>query len=80
MTYQELDSVVLVRDLPIHALRSGDAGTIVHVHNAEAFEVEFICASGATAAVIELTSADLRPATDDDQLSVRRRTATALAK
>ena len=44
------------------------------------FEVEFISASGATTALLELTRADLRPVSDDDQLAVRSRAATALAK
>ena len=71
MSHRELDIVVLVRDMPEHALRRGDAGTIVHVYSADTFEVEFVRASGATAAVVELGTADVRPARDDDQLAVR---------
>ena len=51
MSHKELDIVVLVRDVPEHALRHGDAGTIVHVYGADTCEVEFVRASGATAAV-----------------------------
>ena len=71
MSHKELDIVVLVRDVPEHALRRGDAGTIVHVYSADTFEVEFVRASGATAAVVELGTTDVRPARDDDQLAVR---------
>ena len=78
MTYRELDSVVLIRDLPEHELRSGDIGTIVHAHDASTFEVEFLVASGDTSALVELTSADLRPPTEHDQISVRIRTAAPL--
>ena len=71
MSFQELDMVVLVRDLPDHLLRSGDTGAIVHLHSPDAFEVEFMRASGTTVAVIELTAADVRLARDDDQMAVR---------
>lgn len=80
MTYRELDTVVLVRDLPDVALCSGDRGTIVHVHTDDVFEVEFLSASGATTALLELTGADLRRGTDHDQIAVRNRSATALAE
>ena len=43
MSFQELDMVVLVRDLPDHRLRCGDTGAIVHLHSPDAFEVE-LCA------------------------------------
>lgn len=77
MRYKELDSVVLLRDLPEDALRRSDTGTIVHLHTADAFIVEFLDASGDTTAVVELTSADVRPPTADDQLAVRSRQAAA---
>ena len=73
MSYKELDSVVLVRDLPNHALCRGDAGTVVHVYGPDAYEVEFLRASGTTAAVVELTGTDIRAGRDDDQLAVRSR-------
>ncbi len=71
MSLKELDFVVLVHDLPKHGLCRGDAGTIVHVHSPHAFEVEFVRASGNTAAVLELTTDDIRLAGDDDQVAVR---------
>ena len=71
MNYKELDVVALVRDVAHYALRRGDRGTIVFVYDPDTFEVEFLFESGETAAVIELTSADIRPATDHDQRAVR---------
>jgi hypothetical protein len=71
MTYQLLDTVVLVRDLPEYGLRRGDLGAVVEVYNAEAIEVEFVRASGKTQAVVTLMSADVRPVLDDDLVAVR---------
>lgn len=71
MTFREHDVVVLTRDVPEHGLRRGDVGTIVHLHSHDAFEVEFISASGRTHAVITLTAADVRAAEDRDLVAVR---------
>lgn len=71
MTYRELDTVVLNRDLPEHGLQRGDVGAIVHVHASDAFEVEFVRASGRTHALLTLTSADVRAAEDRDLVAVR---------
>jgi hypothetical protein len=49
---QLLDVVVLDRDLPEHNLRRGDLGTIVHLHDANAMDVEFLNASGGTQALV----------------------------
>lgn len=58
----EHELVVLTRDLPDYGLTEGDVGTIVHVYSdGEAYEVEFILASGETVAVLTLEAADLRP-------------------
>jgi hypothetical protein len=38
----ELDTVVLTRDLPEHGLAAGDVGAVVHRHQSDAFEVEFV--------------------------------------
>ena len=40
--FHELDTVVLLRDLPDAGLRSGDLGAIVLVYGDEALEVEFV--------------------------------------
>lgn len=71
MTYHELDTVVLVRDLPEHGLRAGDLGAVVHVHAADAVEVEFVRASGQTQALVTLAAADVRPVGDHDLVAVR---------
>lgn len=42
---------------------------------ADGLEVEFVTASGSTAALVTLNSQDVRPAADDDLVSVRRRSA-----
>ncbi len=71
MTFRELDIVVLIRDVPEHDLRRGDVGTIVHLHTRDAFEVEFMSASGRTHAVTALAAADVRAAEDRDLVAVR---------
>ena len=64
--FHELDTVVLLRDLPDAGLRSGDLGAVVHVYGVEALEVEFVTASGRTQALLTLPVSDLRPVRDDD--------------
>ena len=71
MTYRVLDTVVLDRDLPDHGLRRGDLGAIVEVYEPDGVEVEFVTASGRTAALVILTARDIRPVADDDLVSVR---------
>ena len=73
MTYQALDTVVLVRDLPEHRLRRGDLGAVVEVHEGEGLEVEFMLATGGEAAVLTLTTHDVRRAAADELLAVRIR-------
>lgn len=58
---QELDTVVLKRDVPEHGLKKGDVGAVVHRYaDHEAFEVEFVSAEGKTVAVLTLTEGDIR--------------------
>ncbi|MFL6798605.1 MAG: DUF4926 domain-containing protein [Xanthobacteraceae bacterium] len=58
----ELDLVVLKRDLPKVRLATGDVGTVVLVHQlGGAYEVEFTTLSGDTVAVITLDASDVRP-------------------
>ena len=72
MPFRELDTVVLVRDLPEAGLRAGDLGAVVQVYGGEdRSEVEFVTASGHTLALQTLAAADLRPVGDDDLLAVR---------
>ena len=69
--FHELDTVVLLRDLPDAGLRSGDLGAVVMVYGDQALEVEFVTASGRTQALLTLPVNDLRPVRDDDLLAVR---------
>jgi hypothetical protein len=71
MTYQVLETVVLARDLPGHGLRRGDLGAVVEVYEPDGLEVEFVTASGRTAALLTLNVQDVRPVADDDLVSVR---------
>lgn len=73
-TFRELDAVVLVRDFPEAGLRAGDLGAIVLVHTTNTFEVEFATVSGHARAVVTLGADDLRPAREDDLLTVRSTT------
>ena len=68
---KELDSVVLNRPLPEFGLEAGDVGTVVHVHAADAWEVEFVAGEGTTVAVTTLRAGDVRPIADRDILHVR---------
>jgi len=71
MTYHVLDTVVLARDLDPHGLRRGDLGAVVEVYEPDGLEVEFVTASGRTAALLTLNVRDVRPVADDDLVSVR---------
>lgn len=69
--FHELDTVVLLRDLPDSGLQRGDLGTIVQVYGQDALEVEFVTASGRTQALLTLPVNHVRPVRDDDLLAVR---------
>ena len=61
---EELDTVVLTRDLPEQKLRQGDLGAVVLVHrDGAAYEVEFVSLGGDTLAVITLPADFVRVAT-----------------
>ena len=45
-SFQELETVVLVHDIPEAGLKAGDLGAIVQIYSPEAFEVEFVTAAG----------------------------------
>jgi len=66
-----LDSVVLTRDIPGERLRRGDLGAIVEIHGADAFEVEFVAASGRTQALITVPRDAIRHVADSDLVAVR---------
>jgi Domain of unknown function (DUF4926) len=69
--YQQLETVVLTRDIPEAGLRQGDLGAVVHVHGPDALEVEFVAASGRTQAVLTLAARDVRAVDDQDLIAVR---------
>jgi hypothetical protein len=69
--YKELDTVVLVRDVPEAGLRAGDVGAVVQVYGADALEVEFVTVAGRTQALRTLDVGDVRPIDDDDLPAVR---------
>jgi len=54
MSFKELETVVLDRDLPEHGLRRGDLGAVVQVYRPDELEVEFVTASGRTLALVTL--------------------------
>ena len=70
---QELDTVVLTRDLSEYHLAEGDIGAVVHRYpDGAAFEVEFVTAGGNTVAVLTLTASDVRPLRDPEILHARQ--------
>ena len=69
--FKLLDTVVLNRDIPELGLRRGDLGAIVELHSSDAFEVEFVAASGRTQALITLRAEDVRHVDDHDLVAVR---------
>ena len=66
-----LDTVVLTRDVPAAGLRRDDLGAIVESYGPNAFEVEFVSASGRTQALVTLSVDDIRHVGDHDLISVR---------
>ena len=58
---KELDTVVLTEDLPEHGLQRGDLGSVVLLHSAGGYEVEFVTLDGQTVAVVSLFPHQVRP-------------------
>ena len=71
LRFNVLDTMVLTRDIPDDGLRRGDLGASVEVYGPDAFEVEFVAASGRTQALVTLSEGDLRRVDDRDLISVR---------
>jgi hypothetical protein len=68
----ELDSVVLTRDIAEYGLKRGDIGAVVHRYeDGVAFEVEFVTAEGRTVALLTLTPADVRSMSSREILHAR---------
>jgi hypothetical protein len=69
---EELDTVVLKRDLSEHGLEEGDVGTVVHRYRTgEALEIEFVTGEGETVAVLTLDVEDVRPMRSKEVLHAR---------
>lgn len=71
MAFKPLDTVVLLRDIPRHGLKSGDMGAVVEVYPPDALEVEFVVASGRTKALLTLKVSDVRSIRGSDMPAVR---------
>jgi hypothetical protein len=68
----ELDLVVLKRDLPDTRLATGDVGTVVLVHHqGTGYEVEFTTLSGDTVAVVTLDASDVRAVEASEMVHAR---------
>ncbi len=69
---QEIDTVLLTRDIPAEGLRKGDLGAVVLVHeNGAAYEVEFVTLDGETLAVVTLPAEAVRATTGREIAHVR---------
>jgi hypothetical protein len=77
MTFQLLETVVLVRDLPEHGLRPGDLGAVVQTYEPDGVEIEFVTAAGKTQALVTLRASDIRHVEATDLVTVRRLTKSA---
>jgi hypothetical protein len=70
--FQELDTVVLTRDMPKYGLKQGDIGAVVHCYTDNAaFEIEFVTADGKTVALLTLEQTDIRPISGREVLHAR---------
>ena len=59
---EELERIVLTRDLSEHGLKRGDIGTVVLVHQGgQGYEVEFVTLGGETVGVVSLFPEQIRP-------------------
>lgn len=66
MTYEELDTIVLTRDIPELALHRGDLGVIVMRHSATTVEVEFTAVPGMAPTVTAVPISGMRLAQAGD--------------
>lgn len=70
--FEELDTVVLARNIEKYGLKKGDIGVVVHVYDkGKALEVEFVDAEGKTVALLTLTTDDVRSIKRNEILHVR---------
>ena len=71
MMHKLLDTVALTQDHPEAGLRQGDVGAVVELLGQDAYEVEFVAASGRIQALIALAGSEVRALGDRDLISVR---------
>ena len=71
MMHKLLDTVALTQDHPEAGLRQGDVSAVVEQLGQDAYEVEFVAASGRTQALISLAGSEVRALGDRDLISVR---------
>ena len=71
MPFRELDTVVVVRDIPEQGLHAGDLGAVVQLYPPDALDVEFVRVNGRTEALRTLSVHDVRPVRGDDVRAVR---------
>ena len=71
MMFDELETVVLTRDIPEHALKADDLGAVVGVYPPDGIEVEFVTAGGETRGVLTLRTSDIRKVGPQDMVAVR---------
>ncbi len=69
--FEELETVVLKKDIKEHDLKKGDIGAVVHVYSKDVVEIEFVKADGKTIAVLTLTPKDIRSVARSEMLHVR---------
>jgi hypothetical protein len=71
VTYRELDTIVLTKDLGSRGLQAGDVGVVMYVYSGKAIEAKF-AAAGTTRVVVTLSTDEFRPADRNDLLVARR--------
>ena len=71
MMHKLLDTVALIGDHLEAGLRKGDVGAVVELLGQDAYEVEFVAASGRTQALVTLAAGEIRALGDRDLISVR---------
>ncbi|KKQ75410.1 MAG: hypothetical protein US96_C0011G0008 [Candidatus Woesebacteria bacterium GW2011_GWB1_38_5b] len=70
--FEELETVILKRDIAEYGLRAGDMGAVVNTYeDGKTIEVEFVTATGKTVALVTLKSSDVRRVSKNDILHVR---------
>lgn len=68
----EHQRVILTNELTTEDLKTGDVGTVIHVHRGgEVFEVEFLTFHGETTAIATVGASSIRPVTQRDMTHAR---------